>query len=74
MKNALRLCGLVALVTLASLSTAQASGTCRIMCYGSTTAYQFIATDGTTCCAQISRLCPSGGRGSYNGFACLNPP
>ena len=74
MKNALRLCGLVVLVSLASLSQAHASGTCRIMCYGSTTTYQFIATDGNSCCQQIDRLCPGGGRGSYNGFACLIPP
>jgi hypothetical protein len=73
MKNALRLCGLAALVSLASLSQAHASGTCRIMCYTGMT-YQYIATDGNSCCQQISRLCPGGGRGSYNGFACLIPP
>lgn len=74
MRNVLRICGLFALVALASLPNARAAGTCRITCYNSTTVYQYTATDGASCCQQIDRLCPNGGRGSYNGFACLTPP
>lgn len=74
MKSVLRICGLIALVALASRPTAQAlSGTCKIRCYNGTT-YSFLTIDGPTCCQLIAQRCPGGGTGSFNGFACLIPP
>jgi len=68
MKNALRISGLVILVSLAMLSDAHA-GTCSIRCSNGQS-FTFSTSTGAACCSQIETRCPGGGRGSYNGAAC----